>query len=107
MVKRKTGILQFFTDLSDKPKSWILPLLCLPTFIFSWLGAFPAGFVERWYARQIFPWISKLAGRFADSVPFAWLDAGILAAVVLLVVVINKRRWIWLVNAAAGLYLIF
>lgn len=107
MVKRKTGILRFFTDLSLRPKTWILPLLCLPTFIFSWIGAFPAGFVEVWYARRIFPWISEVAGHFADSVPFAWLDAGILAALILLVVVIYKRRWIWAVNVAACLYLIF
>src|SRR4051812_14284607 len=107
MVKGKTGILQFFTDFPAKSSTWVLPLLCLPTFIFSWIGAFPAALVEKWYARRIFPQISVFAGHFADSVPFAWLDAGILVAVVLLVVIIRKRRWMWLVNVAACVYLIF
>src|SRR5690348_1012603 len=102
MVKPKTGILQFFTDLPGKSKAWLLPLMCLPTFIFSWIGAFPTEFVERWYSRRIFPRISEVAGRFADSVPFGWLDAGILGALVLLVAVIYKQRWIWLVNVAAS-----
>src|SRR5215813_6679419 len=107
MVKRKTGNFQIFTGLPVSPRASVLPLLGLLTFIFSWIGAYPSGLVERWYAHSFFVGISKVAGRFADSVPFAWLDVGIPAAVVLVVVLIWKRRWSWLVNIAAVGYLVF
>ena len=107
MVKGKTGIFQIFTGLPVHPRTWVLPLLTLLTFIFSWIGAFPARPVETWYARGLFPGLSFVAGRFADSVPFAWLDVGIPAAVLLLVLLGRKRRWAWLVNIAAAGYLVF
>jgi hypothetical protein len=107
MVKGKTGIFHIFTGLPISPKTWILPLLALLTFIFSWIGVYPEKLVEAWYARRFFPGLSLLAGRFADSVSFAWLDVGIPAAVVLLVLLVRKRRWAGVVNIAAAGYLVF
>ena len=107
MVKSKSGILQIFTGLTGTRGEWILPVLALLSFIFSWLGAFPSVLVERWYARGVYPEISWVGGRFADSVPFAWLDPTIVVAVVLLVLLIWKRRWGLLSNVVAASYLIF
>jgi hypothetical protein len=107
MVKGKTGNFRIFTGLAVNPRAWVLPLLALLTFIFSWIGAFPARSVEALYARGLFPALSLVAGRFADSVPFAWLDVGIPAAVLLLVLFGRKRRWAWLLNIGAAGYLVF
>jgi hypothetical protein len=107
MVKGKTGNLQIFTGLPGKAGACVLPLLTLLTFIFSWLGAYPSRLVERWYARNFFPQISQIAGRFADLVPFAWLDFTIPALLVLLVLLVKKRNWALLMNVAAAGYLIF
>jgi len=92
MVKSKTGILPIFTGFNSTRRALILPVLALLTFIFSWLGAYPSGLVEHWYARTIYPEISWLGGRFADSVPFAWLDPTLIVAVILLLLLIHKRR---------------
>jgi hypothetical protein len=51
--------------------------------------------------------VSHVAGRFADLIPFSWLDVTIPAGVVLLVLFLRKRKWSWLLNVVAGLYLIF
>jgi hypothetical protein len=51
--------------------------------------------------------ISFWAGRFADSVSFAWLDPAIALALILPVLMIWRRRWIWLLNSIAVVYLIF
>jgi hypothetical protein len=55
----------------------------------------------------VFPLLSHFAGRFADLVAFAWLDPIIVVAGIALIVLIRKRRWIWLINAVAVVYLIF
>jgi hypothetical protein len=107
MVKTKRGILHNFTVWQDKRLGCLLPLLGLLTFIFSWIGAFPSRLVERWYARGLFPAMSHAAGLFADLVGFAWLDPMIVAAVVLSILLVRKRRWMWLANGIAVLYLIF
>jgi hypothetical protein len=107
MVKRKTGILQNFTVWLPPLRSSILPLLAILTFIFSWIGAYPSGLVEEWYARDTFPTFSFFAGRFADTVAFAWLDPTIVIAVILLIQLIRKRRWKWLINIVAAAYLMF
>lgn len=107
MVKTKTVIFQIFTPYVGSLRNWIFPALALLTFIFSWLGAYPASWVETLYAHRIFPVISLWAGRFADSVSFAWLDPAIALALFGLVVLVRKRRWMWLVNSVACLYLIF
>ncbi|HLH31060.1 MAG TPA: DUF3810 family protein, partial [Terriglobia bacterium] len=106
MVKTKTGILQNFTVSVGKSRAWIFPGFALLTFIFSWIGIYPSNVIERWYARRFFPAVSFLAGRFADSVSFAWLDPTIIVVVVLLVLLIRKRRWAALANLIAIMYLI-
>src|SRR5215510_13175272 len=106
MVKPKTGIFLDFCR-TRKLLAWVLPALFLLTFISSWAGVFQPGVVERSYARSIFPQVSHFAGRFADLVGFSWLDATVPIAVLLGILLVRKRKWIWLVNVAAGLYLIF
>ena len=107
MVKPKTGIFQIFTARAGRRLGWILPGISVLTFIFSWAAVYPSRLVERLYARTIFPKISQLAGEFADSVPFSWLDVAIPLGILLLVLLVRKRRWVWIANAAASLYLIF
>jgi Protein of unknown function (DUF3810) len=107
MVKPKTRVFHIFLRATDKPVAWILPVLALLTFISSWLAIYPTGAVERWYAREIFPKISRLAGIFADLVSFAWLDVALVLAVVLLVVFVRRRKWAWLINVTAATYLFF
>src|SRR5438552_6040814 len=107
MVKPKTGILHIFTGRAGTLLAWVLPVLSILTFISSWVAIYPSNLVERWYARALFPNISYLAGRFADSVSFSWLDLGVPVAIVLLVFLIRTRRWRLLSNLAASLYLIF
>src|SRR5262245_10067961 len=107
MVKTKSLLFKFFPMRATWSVDSFLPVLSVLTFILSWLAIFPSSSVERWYARGIFPKISHLAGAFADAVAFSWLDLAIPAAAVFLVLVVRKRRWKILVNAAAALYLIF
>jgi hypothetical protein len=52
-------------------------------------------------------WISRASGRFADAISIAWLDVWIPAALAAIVLLVWKRRWAWLVNMIAALYLIF
>src|SRR5262245_55649523 len=63
--------------------------------------------VEYAYSRSVFPTISHIAGRFADFLPFSWLDIFVVVAVAFLVYVLWKRRWRHLVTAAAAAYLVF
>jgi Protein of unknown function (DUF3810) len=107
MVKTKTVIFQIFTPYAGRRRVWIFPALALLTFISSWIGAYSSAWVETVYAHRIFPAISLWAGRFADSVPFAWLDPAIALALVGLALILRKRRWMWIVNAVACLYLVF
>jgi hypothetical protein len=93
--------------LAPKVRKWVLPGLALLTFISSWAGAYSPRFIERIYARWLFPAISFTAGRVADSVSFAWLDPAILLLIIFLILVIRWRRWAWLWNGAAVLYLVF
>jgi hypothetical protein len=107
MVKPKKGILQIFPDRRGNYLAGLLVALSLLTFISSWAGIYPPDAVERWYARLVFPRLSYMAGRFADSVEFAWLDVAIPVGLILLVTVIRARKWVWLLSVAAGLYLVF
>jgi hypothetical protein len=84
-----------------------LPLFSLLTFVCSWASVFPATLIERQYARQVFPRVSRLVGWFADLVPFSWLDVAIVIGGVLLIPLLLKRKWAILLNAVAGLYLLF
>jgi hypothetical protein len=107
MVKRKTGILQIFTGRRGGLRAWTLPVLSILTFISSWAAIYPISWVERWYSRRLFPWISSVAGLFADAVSFSWLDVVIPLALLLTVVIIIRRRPVWLWNLMAVLYLTF
>src|SRR6185295_3889859 len=98
MVKPKTGILQIFTGGAGRLLAWVLPALSILTFISSWAAIYPSNLVERWYARALFPNISYLAGRFADSVSFSWVDLGVPVGVVLVVFLVRTRRWRLLLN---------
>jgi Protein of unknown function (DUF3810) len=107
MVKPKSVVLRFFSARSWRRSGWILPVFSFLTFIFSWAAVYPSEGVERWYARGIFPKISYVVGKFADSVPFSWLDVALPSLGLLLVVLGRKRRWGILLNMAAGFYLFF
>src|SRR5215471_17995504 len=85
-----------------------LPFLAgVLTFASSWLGIFPPNFVEQWYARFIFPIISRTAEKIADSISFSWLDLIVPLAVILCVWLIHQRRWKLLLNIIGVSYLIF
>jgi len=107
MVKGKRRIFQIFTVPGQDLRIWLLPLSSLLTFISSWLAVYPPALIERWYARGAFPGISRAAGVFADLNPIAWLDVWIAAGLIIVVVLVRKRRWAWILNVAAVLYLIF
>ena len=107
MVKRKTGNLHIFSRGRGARLSWVLPILSLLTFISSWLAVYPAGLVESWYARRLFPRISRAAGLLADAVSISWLDVLIPFGIVFLILGVRCRRWRVLLNGVAALYLIF
>ena len=107
MVKGKRQIFQIFIDPRHGIRIWFLPLCSLLTFISSWIAVYPPALVERWYARGAFPRISRLAGVFADVNPVAWLDIWIIAGLIVAVILVRKRRWAWILNIVAVLYLIF
>lgn len=107
MVKPKTGILQNFTGQRGRLLAWVFPALALLTFISSWAGAYSSSLVESLYAHRLFPIISSIAGRFADTFSFSSLDIAIPLLVILAILLIRKKRWAWLVNVAAVVYLIF
>lgn len=88
-------------------KQLILPALALLTFTLSWAGAFPQGFVEKWFSRTVYPGISTAARTFADAVTFAWLDVIIPVGLTLLVVSVHRRRFSLLANIVSVLYLVF
>src|SRR5436190_19599985 len=98
-------------ELRVKGKLWkkqlTLPALAILTFTLSWAGAFPQKFVENWYSRAIYPTISTVARIFADAASFAWLDVIIPIGLTLLVVAVRRRKFYFLANAVAVLYLIF
>src|SRR5262245_29837070 len=107
MVKPKRGIFKIFAAYRGRRFAWILPILALLPFISSWASVYPWDIVEQRYARRIFPIISRWVGEFADAAPFSWLDVVIPAAAILLVFLVRRRRWSWVTNGVAALYLIF
>src|SRR5262249_61908486 len=107
MVKPKSVVFRFFSTRSWRRSGWILPVFSFLTFIFSWAAVYPSEDVERWYARGIFPKISYVVGKFADSVPFSWLDVAVPSLGLLLIVLGRKRRWGMLLDCAAGVFLCF
>jgi hypothetical protein len=107
MVKPKTGILQNFTVYTGRRFVWVLPVISLLTFIFSWGALYPSSVVEQWYARGVFPKISHVAAVFADVVPFSWLDAAIPLGILGLVAIVRRRSWNVFISVVSALYLIF
>src|ERR1051325_2710247 len=98
MVKLKSASFHIFSTGRDRPATFVLPVLALLTFISSMLPVYPPSIVERSYARSLFPKVSYLAGRFADSVPFSWLDVAIPATLIVSAFLITRRRWAILLN---------
>src|SRR5262245_17228194 len=88
-------------------KQLTLPALAIITFSLSWAGAFPAAFVENWYSRRIYPWISTVTAMFADAFWFSWLDLVIPIGLTVLVVAVHFRRFYLVANGVAILYLLF
>jgi hypothetical protein len=107
MVKLKTRWRNIFILARRQVTLCVLPVLSLLTFIGSLAGAFPPTLVERWFARTTFPRISALAGRIADSIAISWLDVGIPVGLCLMLILVRKRSWIWLLNLISASYLIF
>jgi hypothetical protein len=88
-------------------KEFFLPALAILTFTSSWAGAYPENFVETWYSRGLYPGISTVAGRFADMVPFSWLDVVIPVGLTALILAVHRHRYHLVANGVAALYLIF
>ena len=86
---------------------WALPASALVTFAASWAGAYPPALVERWYARGVFPVISRFAEKVADAVSFAWLDVAVPLGLVCALLLIRRGKWRWLLNLISVLYLMF
>src|SRR2546426_3549052 len=107
MVKPKVGISAKRNKPNSGTLSWLPFLVGCLTFAASWAGVFPTTFVERWYARLIFPIISRAAEKVADAIAFSWLDVVVPAGLVLTLWLIHQRRWKLLLNVAAGAYLLF
>src|SRR5438093_7112611 len=91
---------------SESRLQWVLPMLGVLTFVASWAGLFPSVFVERWYARCLFPLISRFAEVIADAVSFSWLDIVVPAGIVSVAWLVRRRRWKLLLNLAAAFYLV-
>src|SRR5207249_9390329 len=102
----KVGMCSDSAPSSESRLQWVLPMLGLLTSVLSWAGLFPSVFVERWYARCLFPLISRLAEVFADAVSFSWLDIVVPAIIVSVAWLIRRRRWKLLLNLVAAFYLV-
>jgi hypothetical protein len=87
--------------------AWLPIIAAGLTFAASWIDVFPASLVERWYARGIFPIISRAAEKMADAIAFSWLDVAVPVGVALTLLLVYQRRWKLLLNVAAVAYLIF
>jgi hypothetical protein len=107
MVKPKVGISAKRNRNNTGLLGWLPLVAGVLTFAASWLGVFPTNFVERWYARCIFPIISRAAETVADLTPFSWLDVAVPLAIFLAAWLIHRRRWKLLLNVVAIAYLVF
>lgn len=90
-----------------RTKEWLVPTFAAVTFLFSWAGLFPENLVENLYSRFVYPWISSVARRFADVIPFSWLDIVIPVGLTVLIFTVHRRRFLLVANGVAALYLIF
>jgi hypothetical protein len=107
VVKPKVGISAKRNRCNTGFLGWLPFLAGVLTFAASWLGVFPPNLVERWYARLIFPLISRAAQEVADSTFFSWLDLAVPLGVILTAWLIYQRRWKLLLNVISIGYLIF
>jgi hypothetical protein len=107
MVKPKVRKLSKSNKDTRATLGWLPLVGSILTFTASWLGLFPANFVERWYSRPVFPIISGAAEKLADATSFSWFDVVVPLAVILAVWLIRHRQWKLLVNLTAVAYLIF
>src|SRR5215471_3820215 len=89
------------------PSTNLLIFLAVLTAFLSGMGWLPSRLVEAIYAHRIYPTISHIAGLFADSVPFSWLDLWILLLLAAAVYSIRRRSWRFPLRLLAIGYLIF
>src|SRR5437867_6131796 len=106
MVKGKVGIRIDSALHTRTGLELLLPVLAMLTFVLSWAGLFLSVFVEQWYARRLFPLISRFAERIADAVSFSWLDMAVPVGVVSVAWLIRRRRCKLLLDLGAAFYLI-
>ena len=106
MVKGKVGESSDSAAGAGSPLEWVVPALAVATFTASWAGLYPSVFVEQWYARRLFPLISRFAELIADAVSFSWLDMAVPVVVVSVAWLIRRRRWKLLLDLGAAFYLI-
>src|SRR4051812_33181504 len=92
---------------SKLPGTIFLASAAFCTAIVSGMGWIPSRWVENLYVRHAFPSISRIAGKFADAVPFSWLDVWILAAVGVCVYSVRRRNWRLPLGLLSLAYLIF
>jgi hypothetical protein len=71
------------------------------------MGWVPSRWVESIYAHHVYPTISHIAGRFADAVPFSWLDISILFSLALAVYSFRRRSWGLPLGLLSLAYLVF
>jgi len=95
------------TGLGISKSVVIFLLFALWSFIFSLFPFAPRPFIEAWFARGIFPKVSTILGLLADSIPIAWLDLLIPAALVYAGFCIRWRRWAALVVMVAAGFVTF
>src|SRR4051812_9672272 len=89
------------------PLAIALAGLAVGTALSSWARIFPSSVVERIYSRRLFPTISHIAGWFADSIPFSWMDVWILLAVFTVVFSWRRENWRLSLGLVSAAYLIF
>jgi len=81
--------------------------IAVVTAVSSWAMLFPPRLVESIYSRRLFPTVSHIAGRFADSIPFSWADVWILAGVFTVVFSVRQKNWRLPLGLVSAAYLIF
>ena len=87
--------------------SSVVGSLAIATFVVSWMGGFPAAWVENGYSRPLFPIISHILSFGADAVSFSWFDVWILAGIFVLIYSIRSRKPGVLIFAVSASYLWF
>ena len=81
--------------------------LALLTVLSSWTTIFPPHLVETVYSRWLFPTISHIAGRFADSIPFSWAYVWMLVGLFTVVFSFRQKNWRLPLGLASIVYLVF